>query len=92
MSSLERIGPDRRISGRWGYISNFEGTAGAGGVLFGKPVRRKPWWLGGGAKRRRIWTMVPTGKARSCRRRRPALAEKPGIDGFGRFGGKAGNR
>ena len=29
MSWLERIGPDRRISGRCGYISNFEGTAGA---------------------------------------------------------------
>jgi hypothetical protein len=48
--------------------------------------------VGGGAKRRRIWTIVPTGKARSCRRRRPALAEKPGIGGSGRFGGKAGNR
>ena len=45
----------------------------------------EPWWLGGGAKRRRIWTIVgrAAGKARSCRRRRPALAEKPGIDGLG---------
>ncbi len=43
VSSLERLAarpPDRRISGRCGYISNFEGTAGAGGVLFGKPVWR----------------------------------------------------